>query len=185
MAGAAALPAPKACADAQGIDVDAVGRHGPIRTHVSGVHGGACAAAGLILLSAALAAMREPPCAPDGKKRERRSLMEQAKDWRKTKQYRGLKKSMLDNLEARGLLEKAYTDKVDEYLDFWVRRQELQTDVAERGLSVMDDRGRITENRSVSLEIQVARQMLAVWTALGFKDAAAKSDVPGGIDDEL
>lgn len=111
--------------------------------------------------------------------------MEQAKDWRKTKQYRELKKSMLDNLEARGLLEKAYTDKVDEYLDFWVRRQELQTDVAERGLSVMDDRGRITENRSVSLEIQVARQMMAVWTALGFKDAAAKSDVPGGMDDEL
>lgn len=111
--------------------------------------------------------------------------MEQAKDWRKTKQYRELKKSMLDNLEARGLLEKAYTDKVDEYLDFWVRRQELQTDVAERGLSVMDDRGRITENRSVSLEIQVARQMLAVWTALGFKAAAAKSDVPGGMDDEL
>lgn len=111
--------------------------------------------------------------------------MEQAKDWRKTKQYRELKKSMLDNLEARGLLEKAYTDKVDEYLDFWVRRQELQTDVAERGLSVIDDRGRITENRSVSLEIQVARQMLAVWTALGFKDAAAKLDVPGGMDDEL
>lgn len=111
--------------------------------------------------------------------------MEQPKDWRKTKQYRELKKSMLDNLEARGLLEKAYTDKVDEYLDFWVRRQELQTDVAERGLSVIDDRGRITENRSVSLEIQVARQMLAVWTALGFKDAATKSDVPGGMDDEL
>ena len=50
---------------------------------------------------------------------------------------------------------------------------------------MIDDRGRITENRSVSLEIQVARQMLAVWTALGFKDAAAKSDVPGGMDDEL
>ena len=48
-----------------------------------------------------------------------------------------------------------------------------------------DDRGRITENRSVSLEVQVARQMLAVWTALGFKDAAAKSDTPGGGDDEL
>lgn len=111
--------------------------------------------------------------------------MHQAKDWKKTKQYRELKKSMLDNLEARGLLEKAYTDKVDEYLDFWVRRKELQTDVAERGLSVIDDRGRITENRSVSLEIQVARQMMAVWTALGFKDAAAKSDTPGGGDDEL
>lgn len=107
-------------------------------------------------------------------------------DWRKTKKYAALKNSMLENLEARGLLEKAYTDKVDEYLDFWVRRQELQADVAERGLTVIDDRGRIAENRSVSLEVQVARQMLAVWTALGFKDAAAKSsDVPGGMDDEL
>ena len=79
-------------------------------------------------------------------------------DWRKTKKYAALKNSMLENLETRGLLEKAYTD----------------------------NRGRIAENRSVSLEVQVARQMLAVWTALGFKDAAAKSsDVPGGVDDEL
>lgn len=116
---------------------------------------------------------------------ERRMPVHQAKDWKKTKQYRELKSSMLDNLEARGLLEKAYTDKVEEYLDFWCRRQELQADVAERGLTVEDDRGRITENRSVSLEVQVARQMLAVWTALGFKDAAAKSDTPGGGDDEL
>lgn len=112
--------------------------------------------------------------------------MQKKTDWRKTKKYAELKSSMLENLEARGLLEKAYTDKVDEYLDFWVRRQELQADVAERGLTVIDDRGRIAENRSVSLEVQVARQMLAVWTALGFKDAAAKfSDVPGGMDDEL
>ena len=36
--------------DARGIDVDAVGRHGPIRTHFPDAHGGACAAAGLILL---------------------------------------------------------------------------------------------------------------------------------------
>ena len=109
----------------------------------------------------------------------------QAKDWKKTKQYRELKSSMLDSLEARGLMEKAYTDKVEEYMDFWCRRQELREDVAERGLTVVDDRGRITENRSVSLEVQVSRQMLAVWTALGFKDAAAKSDTPGGGDDEL
>ncbi len=111
--------------------------------------------------------------------------MAKVTDWRKTKRYAELKASMLDDLEARGLLGKTYTDKVDEYLDFWCRRQELQADVAERGLTVIDDRGRLSENRSVSLEIQVARQMLSLWTALGFKDAASKSDAPGGFDDEL
>lgn len=111
--------------------------------------------------------------------------MAKTMDLKKTKAYRELKASMMDSLEARGLTDKAYTDKVDEYLDFWQRRQELQADVAERGLTVVDDRGRISENRSVSLEIQVSRQMLAIWTALGFKDTAAKSDIPGVPDDEL
>lgn len=111
--------------------------------------------------------------------------MAKVTDWRKTKRYAELKESMLDDLAARGLQGKPYTDKVDEYLDFWCRRQELQADVAARGLTVIDDRGRLSENRSVSLEIQVARQMLALWTALGFKDAASKSDAPGGFDDEL
>ena len=36
--------------DARGIDVDAVGRHGPNRTHFPDAHGGVRAAAGLILL---------------------------------------------------------------------------------------------------------------------------------------
>lgn len=90
-------------------------------------------------------------------------------DHRKTKKFKVLRQSMLDSLEARGLNDKVHTDKVEEYMDFWARRCELRDDVAERGLSVVDDRGRVTENRSVSLEIQVSRQMLAIFTALGFK----------------
>lgn len=111
--------------------------------------------------------------------------MAKVTDWRKTKRYAELKASMLNDLEARGLLGETYTDKVEEYMAFWCRRQELCADVAERGLTVIDDRGRLSENRSVSLEIQVSRQMLAIWTALGFKDSAAKVDAPGGFDDEL
>lgn len=90
-------------------------------------------------------------------------------DYRKAKGYKELKKSMLAILAQRGLEETAYTDKVDEYMDFWVRRCELRDDVAARGLTVEDDRGRLSENRSVSLEIQTSRQMLAIFTALGFK----------------
>ena len=104
---------------------------------------------------------------------------------RKTKQYLSLKSALLADLNARGLNGKQYTDKVEEYMDFWCRRQELCADVAEYGLTVVDDRGRVSENRSVSLEIQVSRQMLAIWTALGFKDAAIKFDASGDFDDEL
>lgn len=90
---------------------------------------------------------------------------------------------MIEKLALRGLDETAYIDKVDEYMDFWVRRCELRDDVNERGLTVTDERGRVSENRSVSLEIQVSRQMLALFTALGFKP----EDFSGGygVDDEL
>lgn len=104
-------------------------------------------------------------------------------DIRRTKQFLTLKQSMLDNLSARGLAEDVYRDKVDEYMDFWVRRRELQADIAQRGLTVTDDRGRLSENRSVSLEVQVSRQMLAIFAALGFKDDALKGGSGGDFDD--
>lgn len=106
---------------------------------------------------------------------------------RRSKAFKTLKQSMVESLEARGLCEDIYRDKVDEYMEFWARRQELAADIRERGLSVMDERGRVMENRSVSLEIQVSRQMLAIFTALGFKDEAGKGGgrVGGFDDDEL
>lgn len=102
-------------------------------------------------------------------------------NYRKTKEFITLKKSMTDILEQRGLEKAVYTDKVKEYMDFWVRRCELRDDVDARGLTVEDDRGRLSENRSVSLEIQTSRQMLAIFTALGFKP----DDFTGliGVDD--
>lgn len=106
------------------------------------------------------------------------------RDVRKSKAFRELRKSLLEDLNRRGLTEGAYIDKVAEYMDFWVRRQELRADVAERGLIVTDERGRVTENRSVSLEIQVSRQMLALFTAMGFKPDALNGN-GGGDDDDL
>ncbi len=102
---------------------------------------------------------------------------------KKSGAYRALRTAMLKSLEARGLGDKVYTDKVEEYMDFWVRRRELRDDVAERGLTVVDDRGRVTENRSVSLEVQVSRQMLAIFAALGFKPEDLRTSIED--DDEL
>lgn len=102
-------------------------------------------------------------------------------------EYRRLKKSLEDNLSARGLVEEVFSDKVQEYMDLWRRRQQLEEDIEARGVSVMDERrGMLVENRSVSLEVQISRQMLAIYTALGFKDHAnAPMTPPGGEDDAL
>ncbi len=93
-----------------------------------------------------------------------------------------MKQALLDSLAARGLDQDAYADKVEEYMDFWVLRQELKEDIARRGLTVVDDRGRQTENRSVSLSVQVSRQMMTLFTALGFKPGDI---MDAGGDDEL
>lgn len=107
------------------------------------------------------------------------------KNYRLTDAYKELRQSMLQNLVERDLDGDVYRDKVQEYMDFWVRRQELRDDIARRGLTVTDDRGRLMENRSVSLEIQVSRQMLAIFTTLGFKEDALSAAARGDDDDEL
>lgn len=96
-----------------------------------------------------------------------------------------MRRSMIDNLEARGLVEPIYTDMVEEYMELWDRRRILSEDVKERGVTVYDSRGRETENRSISLGIQVSKQMLSIYAALGFKDQAASAVAGGGEDDEL
>lgn len=103
----------------------------------------------------------------------------------RTSAYKVLRESLLRCLASRGIDEGLYLDKVQEYMDFWVRRQELRDDISKRGLTVMDDRGRLSENRSVSLEIQVSRQMLAIFSALGFKEDALSSGGRSEDDDEL
>ncbi len=97
------------------------------------------------------------------------------------RQRAALERALLDNLEARGLVEEVYRDKVTEYMGLWDRLQDLRADIARRGVSVMDEkRGMPVENRSVSLEVQVSRQMLAIYAALGFK----ARDSGGGAGDE-
>ena len=96
-----------------------------------------------------------------------------------------LRKSMIENLEARGLVEPIYIDMVNEYLQLWERRRLLAEDVRKRGVIVPDKRGGETENRSISQGTQVSKQMLAIYAALGFKEQAASAVAGAGEDDEL
>lgn len=93
---------------------------------------------------------------------------------------------MIANLKARGLTDPIYKDMVDEYMELWERRRLLAEDVKERGVSVIDSaRGGKTENRSISLGLQVSKQMLSIYSALGFNDMAKAAGMGSGEDDEL
>lgn len=98
------------------------------------------------------------------------------KDYRRSDQYRTLRESMFEALEQRGALTPLAADKVEEYLDFWVQRQQLREDVRSRGLTVTDERGRPTENRSVSLGVQVARQMMDILRYLNLTQLPEEVD---------
>lgn len=106
-------------------------------------------------------------------------------DRKKTAAYKRLKNGLQDSLEARGLVEPAYTDLLEHYMVLWCQLQDLREDIEERGVTVDDLKRGLVENRSVVLEMQVSRQMLQIWTALGFRDLAAQALPAAEEDDEL
>lgn len=107
-------------------------------------------------------------------------------DRRKSAAFKRLRDGLRDSLEARGLVEPVYGDMLNHYMDLWCQLQDLRDDISDRGVTVMDEkRGMLVENRSVVLEMQVSRQMLQIWTALGFRDLAAAAAPTAEEDDEL
>mgnify|MGYP000212950168 CR=1 FL=1 len=107
------------------------------------------------------------------------------KDYKKTKQYKALKKELEDDLESRGLISEPYKDKVDEYMRLWCWLQMLNDDISERGVFIENQKG-TTDNKSLTIATRVSSQMLSIWAALGFKDQAVKAKAAaGGEDDEL
>lgn len=95
-----------------------------------------------------------------------------------------LKKAMLDNLEARGAVECIYTDKVDEYINLWRVCRLLEKDIASRGVVVFDEKAqKWVDNTSVKQLVGVGKQMLSIYTALGFKDQMKLASVARDDDD--
>lgn len=103
------------------------------------------------------------------------------KDWRKTEDFRALREEIVASLERVQAMDAITLSRVEEYMDFWVLRHQLQDDISARGLYVTDERGRLMENRSVSLSIQTSRQMAAIGAALGLTVGAERQ----GEEDEL
>ena len=108
--------------------------------------------------------------------------MAKSADPRKTKAYKTLRQSILDDLTAAGKVSKIHEEMLELYMGLWVDLQSFQADIAERGVVVKDEkRLQLVENRSVSLKLQVAREMRAVYAELTRPDPGTG----GGEDDEL
>ena len=107
-------------------------------------------------------------------------------DFKRTKLYRDLKKSMEDNLAARGLVETIYLDMVNRYMSFREMEYLADLDIQEKGLNVLDEkRGTMMANPSVATKLNASRQAAQIYRALGFEDEAKKSRSMDGDDDEL
>ena len=80
-----------------------------------------------------------------------------------------------------------YADMVEDYVTLWITREKLERDIAERGVTVMDEkRGLPVENCSVSARVRVSKQMTTIMQTLGYKDQAIKARRPeGDFDDDL
>lgn len=118
------------------------------------------------------------------------------KNWTATAAYRKQRETLEDAvLKAKGDLTAIDCDRIDEYMDFWAQRKLLGDDVRKRGPTVLDERGRQSENRSISLALQVSKQMLELYKAMGLAEEPERAggssrrgrgaDAADDEDDEL
>lgn len=132
----------------------------------------------------------------------RKISVETKEDQKLRRRANRIRKAMLQDLQARGLTAAKsgegvpagdrdrgaiYTDMVEDYVALWITREKLEADIAERGVTVFDEkRGLPVENCSVSARVRVSKQMTTIMQTLGYKDQAVKARRPEwDMDDDL
>ena len=109
-----------------------------------------------------------------------------AVSFKRTKEYKELRQTLLDNLEARGLVEPIYQDMVRRYLSYREMEYLADLDISQKGLNIWDDRRKSWQaNPSISAKVNAGRQAAAIYRALGFEDEAKKAQSAGDDDDDL
>lgn len=123
-----------------------------------------------------------------GEKKKRKTPL---KDYSKTKAFQTVREALVTKACVElGALDPLQLDRIDEIMDLWCQRQMLRDDVRRRGPTVLDERGRESENRCISLGLQVSKQILELYKALGLvtepaKPAQGKNETEEFEDDEL
>lgn len=116
------------------------------------------------------------------------------KDWRRTKIYAEMRKQMIDDLQAAGIKNAYFLDKVDRFMSLWCQSKELEDDLSTRGIRVEYQNGSQrgeTDNKSLDRLMKVYDRMDEIHRQLGYQEqvkvgrqAAARNKL-GDEDDEL
>ena len=109
-----------------------------------------------------------------------------SKDYKKTKAYRVLKQSLLDQLEENGNTKDFFIDLVEDYMRLWVIKNQLNDDIEERGVVTTYKNGANQygqkRNDSIADLLKVNSQMLKILQQLEIKATPTIEDLD---DDEL
>ena len=95
------------------------------------------------------------------------------KDYKKTKVYRELRKSLLDQLEENGNMKDFFIDLVNDYMSLWVIKNQLNDDIETRGVVTEYKNGAnqygTKRNDSIADLLKVNSQMLKILQQLEIK----------------
>lgn len=111
-----------------------------------------------------------------------------AKDYRKSKQFKDIQESLIEELRKNGNDSRFFIDLVKDYMSLWVIKNKLIDDIEERGVVSKYQNGETQwgykRNDSVGELNKVSAQMLKILTQLKIQPKVVES-VPDDEDDEL
>lgn len=109
----------------------------------------------------------------------------QIEEWKNSSEYREIKGDLLLQLKNNQTNGKFYEDLIEDYMDLWLTKNLLLTDVKTRGVTVRYNNGGgqsgYKKNDSVEQSLKVNMQMLRILDNLGIKPTTTA----GNDEDEL
>lgn len=103
---------------------------------------------------------------------------------RKSKKFRAIRASLIDQLADNGADTTAFIDLVDDYMSLWIIKEMTKMDIKLRGVYIKYSNGGgqygTKENPSVAYQLKITSQMMKILSQLRLSVENA-----GGTDDEL
>ena len=88
-----------------------------------------------------------------------------------------LREHLEQSLRDRGLDKPAYMQRIDDYIYFTDRLDEMKKDMLENGLTELDHYGNITTRKVVGESLKVSREIGKIYQELGL-DIEARKKIP-------
>ena len=103
---------------------------------------------------------------------------------RRTKEYKQIRDSLIDQLERSGNDTPYFLNLVEDYMSMYVNKELCQNDVSERGLNItsVGSTGQLVtkKNDSIDTSLKINQQMIKLLDMLGIKPETGYED-----DEEL